>query len=250
MLMQEVITIPVIDTGFRMAHCGQMLTHDEIRDALIAQIDAGTVKQASVAKHLCVAPARIAEVRSGKRRIQPDEMARLANYLGLTSESSGNPVESVSLIPILGRVAQGVWMEQTDIDPSEQEYAVYDKITGGAPPKDLFAVIPEGTSMNLRFPPGTHLICRRVPFGSGEYQSGSYVIVERTAHELTEMTVKRLEMDAGGSHWLHSESSDKKYQEPWQIGSPDEGHHDDREVRVVAQVVRAIQDLTTPLSAK
>ena len=96
--------------------------------------------------------------------------------------------------------------------------------------------------MNLRFLPGTQLICRKVPFGSGKYRSGDYVIAQRTNHELVELTVKRLEVDSHGIYWLHSESTDDRYKEPWKIGRPDEGHHDDTETSILAKVIRAVQD--------
>lgn len=217
-----------------------MLTHDEIRAELIRQIDAGKLKQAQVARHLSIAPARIAEVRKGDRRIQPDEMPKLAELLGMAEPdpTKQNPVDSISHIPNLGRVAQGVWMEQSD---SDDEFVTYDRMRGDSPPIDLFAVTPEGTSMNLRFMPGTHLICRRIPFGNGGFKAGDYVIVRRTAHELHELTCKRLEIDGDGVYWLHSESSDEKFAEPWEIGKPNEDHHDDTEIEVIGKVVRAVQ---------
>lgn len=219
-----------------------MLTHDEIRDELVRQIDSGKLKQADVARHLGVAPARIAEVRKGERRIQQDEMPKLAELLGMIEPDPTRrlPVESVSLIPNWGRVAQGVWMEQTEAD--EDNFVTYDRLRNDPPPTDLFAVTPDGTSMNLRFLPGTHLICRRVPFGIGQFKSGDYIIARRTAHDLYEMTVKRVEIDRDGVYWLHSESSDDKFQEPWRIGRPDTDLHHDVEVEVIGKVVRAVQD--------
>ncbi|MBO9602572.1 MAG: helix-turn-helix transcriptional regulator [Novosphingobium sp.] len=60
-----------------------MLTHDEIRDELIAQIDRGDIKQAEVARSLGIPPARVAEIRKRERRIQPNEMPALARLLKL-----------------------------------------------------------------------------------------------------------------------------------------------------------------------
>lgn len=240
MEMQAVITNTVIDRGLRFSQCAEMLTHDEIRDELIRQIDAGKQKQAEVARHLCIAPARVQEIRKGTRRVQQDEMPKLAVLLGMKeAERNFRAVESVSLIPNWGKVAQGVWLEQSEFDQGET--VPYDRSAGDAPPVDLFAVTPEGTSMNLRFMPGTRLICRKVQFASGSFRPGDYVIAERTAHDLVELTVKRLEIDDDGAYWLHSESSDKRFQEPWLIGKPEETG-DDTEVRVVGKVIRAVQD--------
>ena len=243
MYPQAVITIPVIDRPLRFPQHTAMITHDEIKAELIRQIDSKQLKQAAVARHLSIAPARIAEIRGGTRRIQPDEMPKLAELLRMVEPdlTRRDPVESVDEIPNLGRVAQGVWMEQTEADPENK--VAYDRLSGDPPATDLFAVTPEGTSMNLRFMPGTKLICRRVPFGTGRFESGDYVIVKRTAHDLYEMTCKRVEIDQDGVYWLYSESSDPKFAKPWRVGKPDEGHHTDVEVEVIAKVIRAVQDL-------
>lgn len=241
MIMQPLITIPVIDTRLHFPQSAEMLTHDEIRDELIRQINGKEIAQIEVARHLCIAPARIAEIRNGKRRIQPDEMPKLAAFLGMTGEQARvDAIDEVTYIPNWGKVAQGMWLEQTEREADN--VVAYDRRRTDPPPVDLFAVTPEGTSMNLRFPPGTHLICRKVPFGKGDYRPGDYVIVQRMAHNLHELTVKRVELDDKGDYWLHSESSDPKYADPWRIGKPSEDHHDDTEIRVLGRVVRAVQD--------
>lgn len=238
------VTKPVIDGALRSAQLGDMLTHEEIRAEMIRQIEAGEVKQVAVARHLNVAPARIAEVRKGTRRIQPDEMPRLAELLGMTKPEIVRrlPVDSVTHIPNLGRVAQGIWIEQSSAP--EGAFVAYDRMRTDPPPIDLFAVTPEGNSMNLRFLPGTQLICRFVRFGIGGFRSGDYVIASRHAHDLHEMTCKRVEIDTDGVYWLHSESSDPKFSVPWRIGKPDtEQHADDMEVEVIGKVIRAVQNL-------
>jgi SOS-response transcriptional repressor LexA len=221
-----------------------MVTHDEIRAELIRQIDAKRIKQVDVARKLGIAAARVAEIRSGLRRVQPAEMPTLAEMLGLAESPKSAPrqVESTSFIPNWGRVAQGVWIEQTEAR-DEQDFVPYDRLKGDPPPTDLFAVTPEGTSMNKVFGPNTHLICRRIPFAIGSFKPGNYVIVERTAHDLVELTCKRVEVDGEGVYWLHSESSDPRYQDPWRIGRPDEAHHaDDVEIRVIGKVIRAVRN--------
>ena len=241
MLWQAEITKPVIDSRLRFPQFTEMLHHDDIRAELIRQIDAGEIRQAAVAQHLSIAPARIAEVRKGTRRIQQNEMPALAELLGMVEPDRLrlSPVESTADIPNLGRVAQGVWLEE---ESSDGETVSYDRLKQDPPPTDLFAVTPEGSSMNLRFLPGTRLICRLVPFGIGKFQPGDYVIARRTAHDLHELTCKRVEVDDEGVYWLHSESSDEKFAEPWRVGRPDSDHHDDMAIEVLGKVIRAVQD--------
>lgn len=221
-----------------------MLTHDEIREELIRQVDDGQVKQIDVARKLGIAPARVSEMRRRARKVQQAEMPVLAEILGLAEPTRPAPrrVESTSLIANWGKVAQGVWLEQTE-HSDEQSPVPYDRVNGDPPPTDLFAVTPEGTSMNQRFMPDTQLICRRIPFGTGAVRPGDYVIVQREAHELRELTCKRVEIDNEGIYWLHSESDDPRFQIPWKVGRPSEEAFGDNEIQIIGKVIRAVQDL-------
>lgn len=241
MQLQAAITIPVMDGRNFPPQSRDMLTHDEIRDEMFRQIDAKIYSQADIAKLLGIAPARMTEMRKGTRQLQQDEMPKVAEFLGMTERRSKlSAVEATHRIRNWGAVAQGAWLEQSEGMP--EAYVEYDRLRGDPPPDDLFAVTPVGTSMNQRFPEGTQLICRKVPFGSGTYYPGDFVIVERTKHDLVELTVKRLERDDSGAYWLHSESDDERFKEPWKIGKPRGDHFTDLEVRVLGRVVRAVQD--------
>ena len=239
MLMQEEITESVIAREFPAAHDGEMLTGHEIREELIRQLDEGKIKGAAVARALSIAPARVTEMRKRDRQVQQKEMEPLARFLKM---SVGEQVSKTFEIPNFGKVAQGVWLEEAHSEGEQYPTVSYDRMRGDPPPTDLFAVTPEGTSMNKRFLPGTQLICRRVPFGGGSFKEGDYVIVQRKAHDMVELTVKRLEVDEQGRYWLHSESSDERFKDPWMIGSPDTDHHTDEETEILAKVIRAVQD--------
>ena len=221
-----------------------MLTHDQLRAELIRQIDERLVKQADVARALSTQPSRIAEVRKGSRRIQPEEMPKLAAFLGLTDSDEGKTVRIARTvqIPHLGKVAAGIWLEQTVVGSQVNEFVPYDVAFGDPGVEDLFAVTPEGDSMNRVFSPGMRLICRRVSFGSGQFRSGDYVIVERTAHDLRELTCKKVVIDESGQYWLQSETTNPKFQEPWLIGMPDSDHHDDTEISIIGKVIRGVVD--------
>lgn len=244
---QAIITKSVIDGALRFSQLADMLTPDVIREELIKALVSGRFKGTEVAEKLNVAPSRVTEMKNRDRQVQPQEMEALAEMLGLVPASTGarpHSLHSSNDIPFLGKVAQGVWIEETlaEPDPECVPRVKYDRIAGDPSEADLFALEPEGTSMNLAFPlPNMMLICRRIPFGTGDLKSGDYLIVERTAHELRELTCKRVEIDADGSFSLHCESSDPKYKNVvWQIGMPDAGHHIDEEIAITAKVVRAI----------
>ena len=209
MFMQAPITDTVIDTGIVGGQCAAMLTANDIREELIRQLKAKEVTGAQVARALCIAPARVTEMKNRDRQVQQSEMRPLAELLGMVErEANSGNVYATTEIPDWGRVAQGVWLEQSEWD-DQRPSVPYDQMAGDPPPVGLFAVTPEGTSMNAKW---------------------------------REITVKRLEIDDEGVFWLHSESDDDKYQEPWRIGKPDENHHDDIEIRVLGKVIRAVMD--------
>jgi hypothetical protein len=246
MIAQAPITNIVIDSPLRFPQCTPMLTADHLREELIRQLNHGQLTGADVARELSIAPARVTEMKRRTRKVQQEEMLNLAKLLGLEqSGESPRLVEKVFEIRNMGKVAQGVWLEESPFgdDPDEVEYVPYDRMMGDPAPTDLFALTPEGTSMNLAFLPGTQLICRRIDFGDGGAEPGEYVIVERTAHDLVEMTCKLLEIDKEGVFWLCCESSDPKFEgQRWRIGRPSEDHHDDQETRIVAKVVRSVRN--------
>lgn len=248
MALQQGITITVIDRPAAIAQRAAMPTLEEIRAELIRQIDTGRIKQAAVARHLGLAPARIAEIRNGTRRLAAKELAPLAEFLGLIEPERqiGRDVVRTIMIPHLGKVAQGLFLEQSLNGAEAPESVPYDISAGDPVPSDLFAVTPEGGSMNKIFAPGLRLICQRVPFGSGDYRSGDLVIVERTAHDLRELTCKRLRVDDSGNAWLESESTLPEFAEPWFIGKPDENHHTDMEICIIGRALRGIVDFRSP----
>lgn len=238
------ITKTVIDRGLRISHSLGMLTADDILAELFRQIEANEIAQVKVARHLGIAPARVTEMKKGTRQLKASEMQPLAELLGMVEPDpfAVVAIDAPYLIPNLGKVAQGVWLEQTTDDDSLAPVP-YDRFRGDPLPTDLFAVTPVGTSMNLRFPEGTRLICQRVPFGICGFKPGQYAIVSRSAHDLRELTCKRVEVDNDGNYWLYSESSDPRFAEPWLVGKPSSDHHDDVEIAVEGLVIRAVQNL-------
>lgn len=242
--MQEEITIPVIDSRYGLAHTAAMLTHEEILAELIRQVAAKQIKQSFVAEQLGIAPPRVTEIRKRKRKIQPNEMPVLASLLGLTNSDTAtkHPVSYSVGIPILGRVAVGVWLEQSFVDADDAEKVTYDRLPGDASPESLFAVTPEGDSMNLAFPDKSILICRHLYNGHGQVKAGDYVIVERHAHDLRELTCKRLEIAENGDYLLCSESSNPKYSDPIVVPRSLDDEHVDNGVSILGKVVRVVLD--------
>lgn len=151
---------------------------------------------------------------------------------------------SSSDIIVWGRVAAGIWMEESfaEPDPDNMTTIEYDRLPGDHSTEHLFAVEPVGDSMNLAFLPNTLLICRRVPFGIGEVEEGQYVIIAREQHGLHEMTCKRIGIDDDGNFLLISESSNPKFSDPIKVPRSDEHSYCDGEISIVGVVVREVRD--------
>ena len=159
---------------------------------------------------------------------------------GIVTECNTKTViDREKVVPHLGEVAQGIWLERSFAGPERAEYVPYDRRAGDPAAIVLFSVTPKGKSMNLRFrDPGVRLICHRTPFAVMAYQSGDLVIVERQAHDLCEMTCKRVDIDGEGVFWLRSESDDPAFSEPWRIGAAGDGSDQDVNIQIIAKVLR------------
>jgi len=107
----------VIDPELRFSQCRLVLTHDQLLNELRAQIAAKKFSQKRLADHLSIAPARVTEILKGGRRIQSQEMPRLAEWLGLSDESEAQRqfvpegAIPVAAVPLLGEVPGGNWRE-------------------------------------------------------------------------------------------------------------------------------------------
>ena len=182
-----------------------------------------------------------------ERGIPETEVLQLAGITGeLTEQFRTKPREPVAAdewVEVIGAVQAGVWREQSDWSPSER----YEVRFGPSPMPgaDRFGLKMEGLSMNRTIPPDSDLECLRIGWSGIRPAPGSLVIVERNAHDLVELTCKRLDMIE--DEWvLRCESTEPEFQDVIPIGKPDDGMFSDEEVRVVAVVLSAKQDLAPP----
>jgi SOS-response transcriptional repressor LexA len=214
-----------------------MLTAEDIRDELIRQLDTGDIRAADVARHLSIAPARVTEMRKRVRKVQQEEMLPLARLLNLDNKlPSFGGISGVLPIPLLGRVAVGVWVEAAgQIAPVS--YVPFDITTEEQDNATLFAVIVDGQAMSAKFPEGTTLICRKLAEGDAWLPHDALVVVEREVNGLREFSCKQIERAADGSVTLHNRSADPRFGDPVVLG---EG------VKILGRVIRAYQNYDTP----
>jgi SOS-response transcriptional repressor LexA len=157
----------------------------------------------------------------------------------LTPAAASSPAPKI-ILKVTGAVAAGVWLEQTDWPPEEQYEVEVAPLEGAEAGLERFLVEMRGFSMDKTIPSGSVLDCVRVPYSDVVPQEGDIVIVERDAHDLTEMTCKRLARGPNG--WeLRPESTKPEFQEVIPIGDPDPESHADNGVRITGIVLEARQ---------
>ncbi|OJU15633.1 MAG: hypothetical protein BGN95_05845 [Sphingomonas sp. 66-10] len=186
---------------------------------------------------------KIAEVLV-PRGVDRGEIFTLAGVTGELNvqqlQKPGNDEDSSEWVEVTGSVAAGVFRAQSEWAASER----YDVRFGPSkvPGAKRFGVRMDGLSMNRTIPPGADLECMWIKFSSVEPKAGDLVIVERTAHDLTEMTCKRLDQEEG--EWvLRCESFEPEFQEPIRIPNLSPESIVDDEIRIVGIVLSAKIDL-------
>lgn len=164
-------TMSVIDCALRTSQCRLMVTHDELLDELRRWITSGKVRQKEVADELGIAPPRVNEMLSGKRRIQQREMPILAHYLGFDE----GPDPSVRRIARIGMVPASSLREAlADTSGSIEVPANL--------PRGVFALEVDGESMNKIAPLGCDVI---VDPNDKQLFSGDLYVLSNEAGEFT-----------------------------------------------------------------
>lgn len=142
----------VIDGALRFTHGAPMVTHDEIRDELLARLADRSVTGASVAKLLGIPAPRVAEIKNGKRRIQQNEMPILAEFLGLGVPETSEMAALIVWVPVIGIAAAGSWREAIEV-PAFLVPQVKSPNCNKA-----FAVQVDGDSMNQLLPERSYAV--------------------------------------------------------------------------------------------
>lgn len=185
-------------------------------------------------------------LRGENKNPSADVVVRLAREMkrDLKEFVKGQAPSSAStarfMMKVTGAVAAGVWLEQTNWTDEEQYEVEVAPLEGREASLDRVLLELRGHSMDKTIPPGSVLDCVRTKYSDIAPEDGDLVIVERHAHDLTEMTVKRLRRGKDG--WeLHAESTKPEFQEviKWEPPSPD--LYVDNEIQIVAIVLEARQ---------
>lgn len=164
-------------------------------------------------------------------------LSKLAEFYGLSvDELLGNEFFELShTVKTIGFVEAGAWRATLEFPPDD----VFE-VPVPANPKfeQTFGLQVRGRSMDLHYPPGTILICKKLHDMPRDLRSRDHVIAIRHVSGEIEATVKELVIDQDGVPWLWPRSSDPKHQQP--IAAHIDGAADDDTAAIHAIVVGAL----------
>lgn len=206
---------------------------DEIR----ARREALGWSQAELAKRVGVSQVTIAQIESGKitrSKFLPDIEH------SLTPNSSGSQIVSVKpirqYVPVVGRIAAGVWMEHDF--PDEFEGVMIPQIPDVFPRLEQRAYEVSGPSMNLLgINSGDFVVTVPYFMARREPTNGDVVVIERRRDSGDiERSIKEVAVYMDRVE-LVPRSTDPRYQEPLVVSRGNDGRDDYRDIEIVGLVI-------------
>jgi hypothetical protein len=150
------------------------------------------------------------------------EITTIATVLGVNLEwlrdgegpkLANRVVAQSNAIPIVGRVAAGMWLAQAlvsrkirnDINPFPPDPRY--------PEQSQFDLIVEDSSVDRFAVAGSRLRCLEVSALGRDIREGDLVVIERRRADITEMTARSIKITENGPEYLF-ESNDPLWQDP------------------------------------
>lgn len=182
---------------------------------VIEWITTGLNKEGKSKKGLAAAigraPSAVSELLKGKRKLQLDEIDRIARYLGEAPPAFGGvePERTiVAEIPVRGEVAADVWRGPAYVyDDSPTQVPI---VPGEFAMSEQFAFRVIGLQLDQRkISPGDYLVCVDYFVARNQYHTGDIVIAERVDGDRVETTCRELVVNNDGLE-LSYRSSDPR----------------------------------------
>lgn len=207
---------------------------DEVAEWVIRTLKKAGISYAKASRSLGLPTDAISKVARGERDLSATEMAQIAELAG--GELPATALETgprPRYVPVLGEVAAGLWRDVGDF--VDFNYSILSSIEARWPANSVCAYKVVGESINLRAGDGDHVIVLSRDQAPRGLQSGDWVVVERTRHDLRERTVKIAKMNSYGDWELWPQSSDPRFKDPILLGQ-----HDGEIVEVVGFVLEFV----------
>lgn len=181
-------------------------------------------------------PVTISRLINGRRPLSDRWLEKFSAALGVPPIEIYTAPSSVRNVTVKAAVQAGVFSESSEWDQD----AWYDVAVPADPQFagiELFGAEVRGTSMNLRYPEGSVVVCTAPWDDREEPQPGKRYVVERRKLDGTvEVTVKLLHRDPEGGLWLMAESDDPRFKSAIEVN----GNDDDLEIRIIGRVRYAV----------
>jgi SOS-response transcriptional repressor LexA len=216
-------------TGEQGTRVMERYTADWVRE----QLDRTRRSRTELATALGVNPSQVTRLLAGERKIKAEEIQVLHAFFenDLARSATRATLAWSPAIPVLGKVAAGVWFEVQDVDCGKHEASPFPP-DPRYPIEAQFDLVVDGTSIDRLAPDGYNLRCVDIAKAGIAVRDGDIVVVRRlrAGGALVETTVKRW-FRKGDKVELRPYSTDARWQEPIELGS------DGDEVAVTAKVL-------------
>lgn len=218
--------------------------HDRLKDLRLRK---GFERAADAARAFGWAVTTYQAHENGSRGLKMDAAARYAKAFGstvayiLTGTTPGNPqgltyVNSVTLVPVVAKASAGAFRYDEGLESEGVEVPAVPR--ANVPANVQYAVIVDGSSVNLRIADGAFAICAPLDKMPGGAKHGQLVHVVRERAGLHEHTIKEIQYTRTGVMLMPC-SSDPRFQEAIDMAAPE----DDTTVTIRGIVIGAFQPL-------
>ena len=214
--------------AYRYAVAANVIAMSEASERLKqARENAGYASAAAAARAFGFHPQNARDHEAGRRGIGPEHAASYARAYRTTPEwilfgkgsaprgssSEPNTPSPARMVPVVGVVRAGAWIEVVeDFQPEEWlPFAdpQYDRT-------EIYALTVEGRSMDKDYPDGSRIFV--VPAAHAGVREGDHVVVRRRRSTGVETTLKEVVVEAGGEIALWPRSNDPQHQTPYRLG--------------------------------
>lgn len=188
---------------------------------------AGYPTAAAAARAFGFHPQNTRDHEAGRRGIAPEQASAYARAYRTTPEwilfgkggaPRGLPSDQASpsparMVPVVGTVRAGAWLEVIDDMPPEEWLPFADPQYDRA---EVYALTVEGRSMDQEYRDGSRVFV--VPAAHAGIREGDHVVVRRRRGGGVETTLKEVVVEKDGEVTLWPRSNDPQHQTPYRLG--------------------------------
>lgn len=118
---------------------------------------------------------------------------------GIGAEEAGGDGESISMLPVLGKIQAGLWLDTSVFDPDAEQRSVAAMRDPRYPHARHYCLEVAGDSVDQVYPEGTIVVCIDFAESGLALKTGQMAHVERrrAGGQMIEITLKEVRLDKG-----------------------------------------------------